>query len=139
MPHVDRFSVSLDTELLAAFDGHIAERGYDNRSEAVRDLIRDLLVAHRLQRGDQPVSAILSVVCDHREGEVGKRLRACLAGRRDVVAGTLAIPIDEHRDLLAVGLKGPAGDVQSLANHVQAMRGVAHGRLAAVPTDDTSH
>ena len=138
MPHVDRFSVSLDTELLAAFDAHIADRGYDNRSEAVRDMIRDLLVAHRLLRGDEPVSAILSVVCDHRGGEIGRRLRSRLADRRDLVAGSLTIPVDQHRDLMAVALQGPAGDVQKLANDIQAMRGVAHGRLAPVPVNERS-
>ncbi|MEK7732205.1 MAG: ribbon-helix-helix protein, CopG family, partial [Planctomycetota bacterium] len=52
---VDRFTVSLDTELLAAFDHHIAAKGYENRSEAIRDLIRDLLTATQLQKGGEPV------------------------------------------------------------------------------------
>ncbi len=97
MPQVDRFSVSLDTELLAAFDRHIAKRGYENRSEAIRDLIRDLLVASRMQQGDEPAAAILMLVCDHREGEAFKRLRSCLAAEADLVRGSLHMPIDEHR------------------------------------------
>ena len=60
MPQVDRFSVSLDTELLAAFDHHIAGKGYVNRSEAVRDMIRDMLLAGRLPEGDDPVLAVPS-------------------------------------------------------------------------------
>lgn len=136
MPQVDRFSVSLDTELLAAFDRHIADWGYVNRSEAIRDMIRDLLVSNRLQRGDHAIAAVLSVECDHQEGETFKRLRSSLVTRRELVAGSLSIPIDEHRDILAIGLKGPAGDVQNLANEIQAMRGVTHGRLCAVPLED---
>jgi len=136
MPQVDRFSVSLDTELLAAFDRHIADRGYVNRSEAVRDMIRDLLVSNRLQRGDQAIAAVLSIVCDHQEGETFKRLRSSLVARRELVSGSLSIPIDQHRDILAIGLKGPAVDVQNLANEIQAMRGVTHGRLSAVPPED---
>ena len=136
MPQVDRFSVSLDTELLAAFDRHIADWGYVNRSEAIRDMIRDLLVSNRLQRGDEPIAALLSVVCDHQEGETFKRLRSSLVARRELVAGSLSIPFDQHRDILAIGLKGPAGDVQKLANEIQTMRGVTHGRLSAVPIED---
>ena len=136
MPHVDRFSVSLDAELLAAFDLHIATRGYVNRSEAVRDMIRDLLLAARLERGDEQVAAILSLVCDHREGETGKRLRALVGARLDLLAGSFVSAVDEHRDLMAIGLKGPAKEVQILAGEVQAMRGVAHGHLSFVPVGD---
>ena len=60
MAQIDRFSVSLDAELLAAFDRHIAAKGYDNRSEAIRDLIRDLLITSRLKEGNDDVSAILT-------------------------------------------------------------------------------
>ena len=133
MPYVDRFSVSLDTELLAAFDRHIADCGYENRSEAIRDMIRDLLVTTRLQQGNDPAAAILVAVCDHRQAEAPKRLRACLGGNVDVVLGSLQIPIDEHRDVWAIGLKGPADRVQAVANEVRSGRGVAHGHLLAIP------
>ena len=135
MPQVDRFSVSLDTELLAAFDRHIAAKGYENRSEAIRDLIRDLLVSSRLQRGDEPVAAVLTVVCDHEAGETAGRLRACLAEHADLVFGSLHLPVDEGRDWLAIGLRGSVEQVQAVANEIQAMRGVTHGHLSVVPTD----
>ena len=133
MPPVDRFTVSLDTELLAAFDGHIAAKGYDNRSEAVRDLIREVLAAARLQKRGESVVAFLIVVCDHRVGEVDKRIRAYLHGAGDVILGTLTVAIDSHRDGLTVALKGPSDRVHALANQLQAMRGVTHGHLSAVP------
>lgn len=133
MPQVDRFSVSLDTELLAAFDHHIAAKGYQNRSEAIRDLIRDLLVAGWLRRGEEPVSAMLTVVCDHEAGEAAARLRACLANSADLVCGSFHLAIDDHRDWQAVGLRGSVEQVQAFANEIQAMRGVAHGHLSVVP------
>lgn len=136
MAQVDRFSVSLDTELLAAFDRHIADRGYQNRSEAIRDLIRDLLVASRMEHSDEPAVAVLTVVCDHRQGEAPKRLRACLTANSDLMTGSLSNPIDQHRDSLAIGLKGPTDRVQALANQIQAMRGVAHGHLSTVPVSE---
>ena len=136
MPQVDRFSVSIDTELLAAFDRQISSRGYENRSEAIRDMIRDLLVTSRLQRGAEPLAAVLTAVCDHRTGEAAKRVRASLAARSDLVLGSLHIPVDEHRDALAIGLKGPAAKIQELANQIQSMRGVTHGNLTAVPISE---
>src|SRR3972149_5028965 len=133
MPPVDRFTVSLDTELLAAFDHHIAARGYENRSEAIRDLIRDLLTATQLQKGGEPVVAFLNMVCDHRVGESAKRIRAGLQGGSELVLATLTAAVDAHRDGLTIVLKGRSDRVHALANEIQAMRGVMHGHLAAVP------
>jgi len=136
MLHIDRFSVSLDTELLAAFDRHIASKGYQNRSEAIRDLIRDLLVTSRRLEGDEPITAILTIVCDHRVGESTARLRACLAAHADIVLGSVYVNVDDHRDALAITLKGPAEMVQMVANEVQAMRGSMHGHLSVIPAEE---
>jgi len=133
---VDRFTVSLDTELLAAFDHHIAARGYENRSEAIRDLIRDLLTATQLQKGGEPVVAFLNMVCDHRVGESANRIRAGLQRSGDLVLGILTAAIDADRDAIAVAMKGPSDRVHALANELQAMRGVTHGRLSAVPINE---
>ncbi len=133
MSQVDRFSVSLDTELLAAFDRHIADKGYENRSEAIRDMIRDLLVGSRLQRGDEPVAAVLTVVCDHREGDTSHRVRTCLSNHDHLVCGWHGIRVDQSRDYLAISLRGTAEQVQAVAGEIQTMRGVTHGRLCAVP------
>ena len=135
MAQVDRFSVSLDTELLAAFDRHIAQKGYENRSEAVRDMIRDLLIAGRPPRGDEPVAALLTVVVDHRESETAARLRSHLASRAEVVQSAMQTGVDADRDRYAIALRGPAEQVQTLANEIQAMRGVTHGHFSAVPLD----
>jgi len=135
MPHADRFTVSLDTELLAAFDHHIAMRGYTNRSEAIRDLIRDLLVANRLRSGDQQVAAVLTLVCDHSTGETGSRLRTCLSQHSDLVAGSMHVDIDMARESVAVSLRGTADRVQAVTDRIQAMRGISHGHVSAVPIE----
>ena len=136
MPQVDRFSVSLDTELLAAFDHHIAARGYRNRSEAVRDLIRDLLLQSRMLRDDETICAFLTCTCDHRMRDVGKRVRRCLAENADVVRGSMHVPGDYDHEGLVIALRGPAAQVQAAADALQAMRGVLHGHLAIVPSAD---
>ncbi len=134
MPQVDRFSVSLDTELLAAFDHHIAHKGYENRSEAIRDLIRELLVSGRIHQGNETIVAVLTAVVDHRDGDIAQRLRATLTAHADLVRGSLQITIDEDRDEYAIALGGPADGVHALANEIQAMRGISHGHLSSVPS-----
>lgn len=134
MPQVDRFSVSLDTELLAAFDHHIAARGYRNRSEAIRDLIRDMLLTSRILRGDETISAFLTCTCDHRVRDVGKRVRRCLAENAEVVRGSMHVPGDYDHEGMVVALQGPAAQVQAAADALLAMRGILHGHLAIVPS-----
>ena len=137
MAQIDRFSVSLDTELLAAFDRHIAERRYENRSEAVRDMIRDQLLTARLGHGDNAVAATVTFMCDHRMHDPAKRVRSCLAGHGAAVVGSLWIPLDGHCDCVTVGLKGSASTIRTLADELQAIRGVSHAQFWVVPVDDS--
>jgi len=136
MPTVDRFTVSLDTELLAAYDRFIAGRGYENRSEAVRDMIRDLLVADRLTTGREEVAAFLTFVCDHRVGDAFKRVRGLLRANAGMVSGWLNLPIDDHHDAMAVAFRGPSVRVRTTAEQVQTLRGISHSRLSAVPVGE---
>ena len=135
MSLVDRFTVSLDTELLAAFDRHIAGHGYENRSEAIRDLIRDLLLSTRDGDSDEPSVGLLTIVCDHGVGETGGRVRTELAAADPVATGMLMTFVDQSRDVLSVALRGPSGELHALADRIQAIRGVSHGHLLMQPID----
>lgn len=134
MPRVDRFTVSLDTELLAAFDRHITAHGYENRSEAIRDLIRDLLLVTRSGDGDEPSVGVLTIACDHSVGEAGARVRHELAAV-SVTAGTLLTSVDEGRDVLSIALRGPSGVLHALMDRIQSIRGVSHAHLWMLPID----
>lgn len=136
MSQVDRFTVSLDTELLAAFDRHISDKGYDNRSEAIRDLIRDLLIDTKLQKDDLPVSAVLTVVCDQETTDLTMRLRDALGEADALVRATMNFRIDQQRDGMIVALKGSTTQVQKLSNQIQAMRGITQGNLTVIPEKD---
>jgi len=135
MPYLDRFSVSLDTELLAAFDVHIASRGYENRSEAIRDLIRDQLTTVKLQQDDRDVAAALTLVCDHLAGEAPSRLRKLLADQGGLVRAKTGVMLDENRELETITLRGTVVQVQALADAAQALRGITHVSLASVPCE----
>ena len=136
MPQIDRFSVSLDTELLSAFDRHIAAKGYANRSEAVRDLIRDMLLSDRLPGGGEVVLAVQTLVCDHGVGEAAARLREKIVRAGPLVLGATYTPAGGTRDVVVITFRGPAEPIQRVANEVQAIRGIAHGRLVVLPISD---
>ena len=132
MGQVDRFSVSLDTELLAAFDRYIAAKGYDNRSEAVRDLIRDLLFSGRSEDSDAEVAAVFTALCAHRSGNVAERMRRRLADRQGHFVSMLSIPMDADCDVVVVVLRGPLGRVRACAGEIEALRGISNGHLSIV-------
>ena len=133
MSQVDRFIVSLDTELLAAFDHHIADRGYINRSEAIRDMIRDLLLAERRRGGEVEVVGVLSGVCDHGAGHAQASLRDLLARNVEHVVSQLVVPLDAGRDCLVIVLRGSAEDVEGLSDRIRAERGMSLTGLQVVP------
>lgn len=133
MPQVDRFSVSLDTELLAAFDHHIAGRGYVNRSEAIRDMIRDLLLAERRRVGDVEVVGVLSGVCDHGAGSAQASLRDLLTRNSEHIVSQLGVPLDAGRDCMVLVLRGSAEDVEHLSDRIRAERGMSLSGLQVLP------
>ena len=81
MGKLTRFGVSLDEELLEPFDALCAVKGYSNRSEAIRDLIRKALVAEEWQQADGQGAGTLTLVYDHHKNDLARRLRAHKTGR----------------------------------------------------------
>jgi len=136
MPQIDRFSVSLDTELLSAFDRHIAAKGYASRSETVRDLIRDMLISDRLLAGDERVLAVQILVCDHSVGYAEARLRGGIVRAGPLILSVTHTPAGGTRDVVAITFCGPAEPIEQLANEIQAIRGIAHGGLAVMAATD---
>lgn len=132
----DRFTVSLDIELLAAFDAWIASRGYVNRSEAVRDLIRDALISDRLADGDEPVVAIVTFVCDHRSAAAPVRARRAIIDSEALHPSCAQTPIDDQRDLWVNSVRGSSGAVQSFSNRIRAVRGLSAVRTQCVPVTE---
>jgi CopG family nickel-responsive transcriptional regulator len=131
---VDRFTVSLDTELLAAFDAHIAERGYGNRSEAVRDLIRDLLLEPRI-RGAESSIGFITFLCDHARSDAGEQVRGLLAEHRESVRGAMNVPLDGTREAVVVAVEAAATEIAALADSLQSLRGVSYARPAVIPAE----
>lgn len=135
---MDRFTVSLEEELLARFDEHIRRRGYVNRSEAVRDILRRILEAERLEADQGDCVACLSYVYDHQARELARRLTETAHAHHDLTLSTLHVHLDHDTCMETSILKGPAAEVRRYAEAVMAETGVRHGTLNAVPVEDAT-
>ena len=136
---MDRFTISLDEELAREFDALIAARGYSNRSEAVRDLIRATLSAAPVQtRGTGQCVANLSYVYDHRERALAQRLAGLHHEHHDLSVAAMHSHLDHAHCLESVILRGPTEQVRRFADVLMAESGVRHGQLNVVDLEATA-
>ena len=133
---MERITISLEAELAEAFDQWLGQRGYQNRSEAVRDLIRAQIAESRnAQAGSQHCVANLSYVYNHHERDLAERLTALQHDHHDLTVATMHAHLDHDHCLESAILKGPAEAVQRFADALVAERGVRHGALNLVTVD----
>jgi CopG family nickel-responsive transcriptional regulator len=133
---MERFTISLDENLAREFDAFIRARGYANRSEAVRDLIRQSLESRRVYVQAAPhCVASLSYVYDHHERQLAERLTEAQHHAHDLVVSSMHVHLDHDNCLETVILRGPTLEVRRFAERMSAERGVRHGQLNLIPTD----
>ncbi len=133
----ERFTVSLEADLAEAFDAYIRRRGSNNRSEAVRDLIREALAREQLDSDPHGgCVGVLTYLYDHHERELSKRLTETHHAHYNLTVTTLHMHLDHDHCLEAVLLKGSATEVQALSDAVISRPGVRHGRLYRIPFED---
>lgn len=131
MPGITRFGVSLDEGLLAKFDRLLRRKGYRNRSEAIRDLIRDSLVRDQWEAGDAETVGTLTLVYDHGTRELGERLAELQHAHYKAIVSTLHVHLDAHHCLEVLVLRGRAGLLKGIADRLIGTRGVKHGTFSA--------
>jgi CopG family nickel-responsive transcriptional regulator len=129
MADLARVSISLEEPLLVAFDKLIEARGYENRSEAIRDLIRDRLVREHGEDGTSEQVAIVSIVFDHHARELAAKLIEKQHHHHDLVVSTLHVHLGETHCLEVSVLRGPGKKLRHLADDILATRGVLHGEV----------
>jgi CopG family nickel-responsive transcriptional regulator len=133
---MERFTISLDEKLAKEFDHLIQAKGYVNRSEAVRDILREKLEQSRLARDEAPYCiAALSYIYNHHERELAERLTSRQHDHHDLCVSTLHAHLDHDNCMETVILRGPTGAVREFADTMMAERGVRHGALNLVPAD----
>ena len=130
MSDLERFGVSMPHELLKSFDKAIEEAGYPNRSEAVRDIVRDYLTAKLWQVPDGEVLGTVTLVYDHHTRDLERGLTDVQHDHTDSVICTTHVHLDHHNCIEVIVLKGHAEEVRHLADELISTRGVKHGQLA---------
>ena len=131
MAGVTRFGVSLDERLLAKFDRLIGGKGYANRSEAIRDLIRESLVREQWELGNVDAVGTLTLVYDHETRELEERLTELQHAHYRTIVSTLHVHLDAHHCLEVLILRGKAALLKSIADRLIGTRGVKHGTFSA--------
>ncbi len=134
---MQRITISADEEFLGELDTLCAARGYQNRSEALRDLARAGMRQMREEQGGRgPCVAALVYVYDHKARDLSRRLADTFHDHHDLSLAATHIHLDHDSVMEVAILKGDARDVEHLAGHVIAERGVRHGRLVKIPVEE---
>lgn len=131
---MQRLTISLDDDLAAAFDELAQKRGYANRSEAIRDLLRRELGESELAAGDaKECVAVLSYVFDHHERQLSSRLTDMQHDHHDLAVATMHAHISHEDCVETVILRGRTSQVRAFGQSVIAETGVRHGQLQLIP------
>jgi CopG family nickel-responsive transcriptional regulator len=134
MERVARFSVSLPKKLLRELDRMCREKGYDNRSLAIADMVRAHLVEHRQKLGQHEVAGSITLVYDHHKRGLQELLTDRQHRHRDLILSTLHAHLDRDHCLEVVAVRGKGMAIQRLADELMAAKGVKHGRLTLTGT-----
>ncbi len=126
-----RFGVSAEEELLQNFDRLIASQGYANRSEALRDLMRDALVKSRLEDAPETSEVLgsLTLVYDHHASDLSEKMNSLQHDFFNFIVSVLHVHISHDDCMEVIVLRGEIKQVRSLANSLLSLKGVKHGKL----------
>jgi CopG family nickel-responsive transcriptional regulator len=134
MSELSRIGVAIDEELLRKFDDLIASRGYSNRSEAFRDLIRDELVERAWEQPDSNVVGTVTLVYDHHVRMLNEKLTDMQHSHFHQILSTLHVHLDHDNCLEVLVVRGKASVVKKIADALISTKGVKHGRLTITST-----
>lgn len=135
MSELARIGVAIDSDLLDKFDELIARRGYANRSEAFRDLIREELIAQSWESPESLVIGTVTLVYDHHVRQLSDRLIDMQHDHHHLILSTLHVHLDHDNCLEVLVVKGKADHVRKIADALISTKGVKHGRLVITAPD----
>lgn len=125
-----RFGISLDNILLERFDDLIGKKGYANRSEAIRDLIRDSLVSDEWESSKEETVGTITIVYSHDKHELTDTLTDLQHNHFSSIVSSMHIHIDKHTCLEVIVVKGKSSEIKSIADRLIGIKGVKHGKLS---------
>ena len=129
-----RFGVSLEKDLLDKFDNLLNAQGYVNRSEAIRDLIRDALVKKEWLVEDIDTAGVVVIVYNHEQHELAKKMTDTQHSNYGKIISSLHVHLDKHNCLEVILLKGKAREIRRLADSLISTRGVKYGQFIGATT-----
>lgn len=127
---ITRFGVSIPNRLLTRFDEHIKDKGYANRSEALRDLIRDYLVEREWEADEETVGTV-TLVYDHHVRELADALTHIQHEMGEAIVSSLHIHLDHDLCMEVIVVKGKSSQIRKMSDRLIGTKGVIHGKLTA--------
>lgn len=134
MERITRFGVSIEPNLLEKFDRMMKKKGYTNRSEAIRDLIRANIVQEKNANMNQKGLGTLTILYDHHSGPLTERLLDLQHEHYTQILTSTHIHVDHENCLEVLILQGKIGNIQTLADNIKALKGIKHGELVLTST-----
>lgn len=134
MAGVSRFGVSIDSQLGKRFDEHIKRKGYFTRSEAIRDMIRDVLVEEQWEGGKHETVGTITIVYNHHTRELDHALTDMQHQSYHQIISALHVHLDAHNCLEVLVVKGKGADIKKIADRLIGTKGVKHGKLVMTTT-----
>ena len=129
MEKITRFGVSIEPDLLKKFDKIIRMEGYTNRSEAIRDLVRNNLIREENKNPNAESIGTLTIIYDHHTGNLTYKLLDLQHDHTKEIMSTTHIHIDHNNCLEVLVLKGKTGKIKKLADNIKSLKGIKHGEL----------
>ena len=137
---LSRIGIALDSDLLKRFDRSLSRRGYTNRSEAFRDLIRDRLVSEQTAAPDAIVVGTVTLIYDHHASGISEKLTELQHTHHELVVSTSHAHLDYESCLEVLIVHGKSAQVEQFADRLIGLKGVQHGRLVmTVPAHTLEH
>ena len=134
MADLVRFGVSIPDDLLEKFDILIAEQGYTNRSEAIRDLIRNRFVEDEWSRSEEDVVGTVTVVYNHEQSDLAQKLTEIQHRKHDLIISSVHVHLDKHNCLEVLIMRGGPAEVKKAGELLISTRGVKHGKITMTTT-----
>ena len=130
---VERFSISVEQSLLSNFDLYLKKKGYENRSEAVRDLIREAINEEAIEDENVDVVALLALLFDHRKRDLSNIVDDCTQECVGCTLSIMHVPVGKYHCFQSMVLKGKSHEIKTKADKIIGKKGVNHGRLFMHP------
>lgn len=134
-----RFGISIDQQLLERFDRLLEQKGYVNRSEAIRDLVRSALVEEKWEGGEEETVGTVTLVYNHHVRDLSDKLTEQQHSHCNEIISALHIHLDQHNCLEVLVVRGKARDVKKIADELIGVKGVKHGKLVMTTTGEELH